>query len=115
MTQIATVTAVPESGVALVTVARQTACGHDCEKCVGCGAQAGAVTVRALCPLEVSPGDRVELYSGRRVLAVAALVYLLPVALFPAGVPLGGGPAGAGALSLRRSGVRAGAFGRRGL
>ena len=82
MTQIATVTAVPEKGIALVTVARQTACGHDCEKCAGCGAQTGALTVRAQCPMEVSPGDRVELYSGKQVLAVAALVYLLPVALF---------------------------------
>ena len=37
MTQIATVTAVPAPGVALVSVARQTACGHDCENCPGCG------------------------------------------------------------------------------
>ena len=36
MTQIATVTAVPAPGVALVSVARQTACGHDCEICRFC-------------------------------------------------------------------------------
>lgn len=85
MTQIATVTAVPGSGVAVVTVARQTACGHDCENCAGCGAQAGAVTVRAETEIEVSPGDLVELTSGNRVLGIAALVYLGPVALFLAG------------------------------
>lgn len=91
MTQFATVTAVPEPGVALVTVARETACGHDCERCAGCGAQAGSVTVLAQCPLEVSPGDRVEIGSGGRVLAIAALVYLAPVALFLAGYLLTGG------------------------
>lgn len=82
MTQIATVTAVPGRGTALVTVARQTACGHDCEKCAGCGAQAGSVTVCARTAVPVSVGDRVELYSGGKVLGIAALVYLLPVALF---------------------------------
>ena len=91
MTQIATVTTAPEEGIAWVTVARKTACGHDCEKCAGCGAQAGAVTVRAACSLEVSPGDLVELYSGKQVLAVAALVYLAPVVLFLLGylLPVG--------------------------
>jgi len=82
MTQIATVAAIPEQGVALVTVARQTACGHDCEKCAGCGAQAGSVTVRARAQVPVSVGDKVELYSGGQILGIAALVYLVPVALF---------------------------------
>ena len=82
MTQIATVTDVPGQGIAVVTVARQTACGHDCENCAGCGAQAGSVTVRARTELQVSVGDRVELYSDQRVLGIAALVYLGPVALF---------------------------------
>lgn len=82
MTQIATVAAVPEEGVALVTVARQTACGHDCEKCAGCGAQAGSVTVRVRTQVPISAGDRVEIYSGGQVLGIAALVYLVPVVLF---------------------------------
>ncbi len=91
MTQIATVTEVTGPGAALVTVARQTACGHDCEKCAGCGAQAGSVTVRASSEIPLSVGDRVELYSGSRVLAIAALVYLVPVALFLLGylIPAG--------------------------
>ena len=85
MTQIATVISLPEPGVAEVTVNRQTACGHDCENCAGCGAQGGAVTVKARTELTVIPGDRVEIYSDNRVLAIAALVYLVPLVLFLAG------------------------------
>lgn len=82
MTQIATVTALAGPGMALVTVARQTACGHDCANCAGCGAQAGSVSVQAKTDIPVAPGDRVEICSGSRVLGIAALVYLGPVALF---------------------------------
>lgn len=82
MTQIATVVSLPEPGLAEVTVNRQTACGHDCENCAGCGAQGGSVTVRARTDIPVVPGDRVEIYSDNRVLGIAALVYLVPLALF---------------------------------
>lgn len=86
MTQTATVTAIPGPGLAEVTVARQTACGHDCEHCAGCGMQAGTMTVLAATQLPLSPGDRVELYSSSgRVLPIAALVYLAPVILFLVG------------------------------
>ena len=88
MTQIATVTALGNTGLAMVTVARQTACGHDCENCAGCGAQAGSVSVWASTDIPVKEGDRVEIYSSRKVLAVAALVYLVPVFLFLAGYVL---------------------------
>ena len=91
MTQIATVTAIPAPGTAVVTVARQTACGHDCARCAGCGAQAGSITVRASAPLPLEVGDRVELYSDSRVLAVAALGYLGPAALFLLGYLLSAG------------------------
>ena len=85
MTQIATVTSVPASGMGQVevTVARQTACGHDCENCGGCGAARTArLVVRAEAPFPLQPGDQVEIYSDNRVLGAAALVYLGPVALF---------------------------------
>lgn len=90
MTQIATVTAVPRPGIAVVSVARQTACGHDCEHCAGCGAQGGTVTVQAKTEIAVSPGDQVELFSGKQVLGIAALVYLAPVVLFLLGYFLSG-------------------------
>jgi len=82
MTQIATVMSLPEPGLAEVTVNRQTACGHDCENCAGCGAQGCSVTVRARTDIPVVPGDRVEIYSDNRVLGIAALVYLVPLVLF---------------------------------
>ena len=61
MTQIGTVTAVPEPGTAVVQVVRQSACAHNCAGCAGCGAMAGSLSVRARSALELSPGDRVEL------------------------------------------------------
>ncbi len=85
MKQTATVTALPGRGVAEVTVARQTACGHDCENCAGCGAQAGSFTVRARTDIDLSLGDKVEIYTGQKVLNAAALVYLVPVLLFLVG------------------------------
>ena len=91
MTQIATVTEILSPGVAMVRVSRQTACGHDCENCGGCGAQGSTVTVKARCSLSVAPGDLVELTSGNQVLLIAALVYLVPILLFLLGymIPFG--------------------------
>ena len=82
MTQIATVTGLPAPGQAEVAVARQTACGHDCEHCGGCAARTAKLVVRACTAIPVEVGDRVELYSDNRVLGAAALVYGLPVVLF---------------------------------
>lgn len=86
MTQTATVSAVLQDAV-LVTVARKTACGHDCENCGGCGAAGGGFTVWADAGVAVAPGDTVELESSS-VLGYAALVYLVPVALFISGCML---------------------------
>ena len=86
MTQTATVTAVAGPGLVQVTVARQSACSHDCGSCAGCGAMPGSITVQAQTEFDLSPGDLVELYSRNgRVLPIAALVYLVPVALFLVG------------------------------
>ena len=90
MTQTGTVERRLEGGLVLLSVARQTACGHDCENCAGCGVQAGRLEVRAVDRIGVSPGDRVEVRSdNRKLLGMAALVYLLPVAMFLAGYLLG--------------------------
>lgn len=85
MKQIATVTRRIDSDTVEVAVVRESACGHDCEKCAGCGAQGSSITVSAKCRMDVSCGDLVELYSGNSVLGYAALVYLAPVALFLVG------------------------------
>lgn len=83
MTQTATVAAVQGPGVVRVTVARQSACSHDCSTCAGCGAVPGSITVLAKTDLDLTPGDLVELYSrSSRILPIAALVYLGPVLLF---------------------------------
>ena len=68
MTQIGTVTAVPEPGTAVVQVVRQSACAHNCAECAGCGAMAGSLSVRARTALE-----------GPAVLFLAG--YLLPAGL----------------------------------
>ena len=85
MKQIATVTRMIDSGTVEVTVARETACGHDCETCGGCGTTGGSISVRARTEIPLAPGDKVEIYSDNRVLGFAALVYLLPLGLFFAG------------------------------
>lgn len=97
MTQIAIVTAAPRDGAAQVEVRRQSACGHDCEHCAGCGAAVqSAIRVEARTELPLEVGDRVEIFSDNRVLGFAALVYLAPVALFllgfllPSGLSEGG-------------------------
>lgn len=94
MTQIGTVTALPGGdGQVELTVRRQSACGHDCAGCGGCAGQELVIHARTDIPLAL--GDRVEVYSGGRVLGIAALVYLGPAVLFlagyllPAGLPEG--------------------------
>lgn len=101
MTQTATVAAVQAPGVVRVTVARQSACSHDCSTCAGCGAVPGSITVLAKTDLDLTPGDLVELYSrSSRILPIAALVYLGPVLLFLMGylLPQGVSEAGRGLL-----------------
>lgn len=101
MTQTATVAAVQGPGVVRVTVARQSACSHDCSTCAGCGAVPGSITVLAKTDLDLTPGDLVELYSrSSRILPIAALVYLGPVLLFLMGylLPQGMSEAGRGLL-----------------
>ena len=85
MKQIATVVRMVGQDMAEVSTVRQSACAHNCAECAGCGAQPVSITVRAMCPFDVSSGDKVEIYSDNRVLGYAALVYLVPVVLFLAG------------------------------
>lgn len=72
-----------------IEVHRASACGHDCEQCGGgCSVmvKSGPVVVLADNPLGARPGDRVVVESSAgSILGFAAVVYLLPLALFFAG------------------------------
>ncbi len=87
MTQIATVERILDAGNAEISVARQSACGHDCASCGGCGVMSGQVIyTRAKNPLGAEPGQRVVVQSASAgLLSAAAMVYLLPIAAFFAG------------------------------
>lgn len=91
MTQTATVEQKLERGQVLLSVARQSACGHDCEKCAGCGVLAGSLRVKAedtIGDLEV--GEKVLVTtSNRQVILIAAMVYLIPIVAFLIGYASG--------------------------
>ena len=88
MTQTATVNRLISHEKAEVTVCRQSACGHNCADCSGCSAEGMAhnltVTAHNLCCAGV--GDTVVVESeSSRVLGMAFVIYLLPLALFLGG------------------------------
>lgn len=90
MTQTATVERLLGDGRVLISVARQTACAHNCAECAGCGGHAGSLEVRAVDRIGVSVGEKVLVRSDNRpILTTAALVYLVPVAAFLVGYGLG--------------------------
>lgn len=96
MTQIATVERLLPNGRAVISVARQSACAHDCHECAGCGTSAAPVLAEAANPIQAQPGQKVVVESSTRgLLGVIALVYVLPFLLFFAAYfalpPMGGG------------------------
>ncbi len=95
MTQIATVEKVLQGGRAEISVARQSACAHDCHECAGCGATAAPVRAVVDNPIGAQAGEKVVVASSsRQVFGVILLVYMLPLLLFFIGyfvaAPLGG-------------------------
>ena len=83
MTQTATVERLLGDGRVLISVARQSACAHNCAECAGCGGHAGSLEVRAVDRIGVSVGEKVLVRSDNRpILTTAALVYLVPAAAF---------------------------------
>ena len=66
MTQIATVEQVLDGRYAVVSVARQTACGHNCAECAGCGVTGTAVRAKAENPIGAEPGARVVVRSSTK-------------------------------------------------
>lgn len=81
MTQIATVKRLLGGDKAEVQVRRPSACGHDCKSCGGCGPET-MMQVTAVAENEqgARPGDTVRVESeSRKVLGLAAALYLMPI------------------------------------
>ncbi len=91
MTQQGKIRKLLPNGMAEIEVTRRSACGHDCAKCGGCGgAETQTLYVVARNRAGAQTGERVLIEGEtKRVLGLAALVYLLPLALFFIGYALG--------------------------
>jgi sigma-E factor negative regulatory protein RseC len=86
-----------DDNYARISVARQTACGHDCENCGGCGITGGTkVYATARNTIGAKEGDSVIVESSsKKVMWIVVLVYVLPFVGFFLGYAIG-----AAALSL---------------
>ena len=99
MEQLVRVKEVSSDGTALVVHLRESACSGDCHKCSGCGAAKEAVLLTADNPIGARRGDLVKVESETApVLKAAAVLYVLPLALFFLGYYLGTLPGSFGAL-----------------
>lgn len=94
MTQTATVMRLIEPDRAEVQIHRSSACGHDCKSCGGCGPDImSQVSVVAENELGARVGDTVCIESeSRKVLGLAAGLYLVPILLLFAGYFIASGP-----------------------
>lgn len=83
MTQTAVVKRLLEDGLAEVEVQRQSACGHDCASCGGCGAKLNRLTTQAINRAGAQIGDVVTIAGDtKEVFGIAAIVYAVPFLLF---------------------------------
>lgn len=93
MTQTAKVKQILSPEVAMVAVKRVSACAHDCSKCASGGCmmmEHPDITVRAYNGPEAHVGDMVIVESSSKsILSMAAVVYLLPMALLIFGYIMG--------------------------
>lgn len=88
-----------DDGTALVIHLRQSACSGDCHKCSGCGAAAETILLKAENPIGARTGDMVTVRSeSGPVLKAAAMLYVVPMALFFLGYLLGAVAWGRGGL-----------------
>ena len=77
-------------GTAKVACLRQSACSGDCHKCSGCGAVEQTMLFEARNPIGARPGEMVIVESeSAPVLKAAAVLYMLPLALFITGYLVG--------------------------
>ena len=90
MEQLVKVVRREPDGNARVALVRQSACSGDCHKCSGCGTQEQTVFVTARNLIDAPVGALVVLHSETApVLAAAAVLYMVPLALFFLGYFLG--------------------------
>lgn len=81
MTQVATVERLLDHSRAEVSIRRKSACGSDCAKCGGCGAESVTMTAQAKNLIGAQPGEQVLVESNTaEIMYIAVLVYLLPIA-----------------------------------
>ena len=90
MEQLAKVRQTNANGMARVVVVRESACSGDCHKCSGCGAQKQTVEFDAVNGIGAKIGDTVLIRTDSApVLKGAAVLYLVPLALFFLGYGIG--------------------------
>lgn len=90
MEQLVKVEKVNPDATAQVVIVRQSACSGDCHKCSGCGAAKETLELTAKNPIGAKEGDLVVIQSASApVLAGAAMLYMVPLALFIGGYLLG--------------------------
>ena len=90
MEQLVRILKTNDDGTARVIHIRESACSGDCHKCSGCGAVQQSVSFIARNPINAKPGDLVTVRAeSGPVLLAAAVLYMLPVALFFAGYLVG--------------------------
>ena len=83
MEQLVRVQKCNADGTAQVLHIRRSACSGDCHKCSGCGAVEQKMLLTAQNPVGAKPGQVVTVRSeSGPVLVAAAVLYILPLALF---------------------------------
>lgn len=83
MTQKAVVKKLLTDGLAEVEVQRQSACGHDCASCGGCGAPTERIQAKALNEIGAEVGEIVTIEGkNKEVFGAALIVYTVPLVLF---------------------------------
>lgn len=100
MNQLVRVRKCNDDGTAQVIHVRESACSGDCHKCSGCGAAKETILLTANNPIGAKPGELVNVSSkSAPVLLAAAVLYLMPMALFFVGYVIGAVCWGKGALA----------------
>lgn len=86
MEQIGKIVGISPENIAKIEIKRKSSCSSDCSKCGGCAHPDQIMIVEAQNSCAASVGDNVLLHSkSRGILSIAALVYIMPIALMFAG------------------------------